>query len=304
MKHDCATQGGFYHKALYAKYKVDGGIHWCTICNRIGWAQGTQFLHYNLGLAQGPIPGKAQNSYLFDKDCSTRSGGGGLPEKYHRFNRMRSIALDYNDPTLVGNLSHREVLESLVEAMWDAPFVKDPLSKLHWERKQWRRPNTNFPLPKSLSTNMNVNNNNNTNPNTNVAVPAGVQDPIVHPVETEEFANATFVDDKDIIQFQHPDSSGVLRLHNKPGQQISRIAFSSWLSDLLGKPPTDEQFGHCWMFSEVDYGSNRCTAKLYPKEVRLALGLTEEPTEGEHAQYRQLYKNYRMLFNRKERGTL
>jgi hypothetical protein len=36
----------------------------------------------------------------------------------------------------------------------------------------------------------------------------------------------------------------------------------------------------------------------------LALGLTEEPTEGENAQYRQLYKNYHMLFNRKEKGTL
>lgn len=86
--------------------------------------------------------------------------------------------------------------------------------------------------------------------------------------------------------------------------KISQLAFVSWLSDLLGEPATNERFSHCWQFSEADYGANRCTAKLYPKEVRLALGLTEEPTEGENTQYRQLYKNYRMLFNRKQKGSL
>jgi hypothetical protein len=292
MKHNCTTQDGFYHKALYEKYKgADENIHWCTICNRIG----KDHQHYNLGLAQGPIPMIIAYSYPFDIDCSTRSGGGGLPEKYQRFNRLRNVALRFNHPAFIDKKSQREVLEKLVEAMWDAPFVQDPLTEIQWSEKQWNRPNTNFPLPKPshVKTNRNT--------NTNIPVPEGVQDPLIHPVETDEFVNATFVDDKDILQFRHTDNAGVLRLHDKPGQQISRVAFASWLSDLLGNP-TEERFGHCWQYSETDYGSYRCTAKLYPKEVRLALGLTEEPTEGENAQYRQLYKNYRMLFNRKERG--
>lgn len=295
MKHDCASQGGFYHKELYDKYKVDGGIHWCTICNRIGWASGSDFRHYNLGLAEGPIPGKAYNSYLYDKDCSVRSGGGGLPEKYHRFNRLRNVALRFNHPAFIGKKYQREILEKLTEDMWDAPFVHDPLSEIQWSEKQWNRPNTNFPLPPTATT---------ANANTNIPVPNTVQDPIIHSTETNNFTNATLVDEKNILQFRHPDSTGIIRNHDKPGQQISRMAFASWLSDLLGEPATNERFGHCWQYSEIEYGQDRCTAKLYPKEVRLALGLTEEPTEGENAEYRQLYKNYRMLFNRKERRTL
>lgn len=297
MKHDCATQGGFYHEELYEKYKVDGGIHWCTICNRIGWASGSDFRHYNLGLAEGPKPDKAANSYMFDKDCSVRSGGGGLHEKYHRFNRLRNVALRFNHPAFLGKKSQREILKKLTEAMWDAPFVQDPLYEIQWSEKQWNRPNTNFPLPP-------IPPNNTTNNNTNIPVPEGVQDPIIHPTETANFANATLVSEKDIIQFRHPDSNGSMHNHDKEGQQISRMAFASWLSDLLGEPATNERFGHCWQFSEAEYGINRCTAKLYPKEVRLALGLAEEPTEGENAEYRQLYKNYRMLFNRKQKGTL
>ncbi len=292
MSHDCATQGGFYHKELYKKYKADGLIHWCTICNRIGWAIGSNFLHYNLGLAANPIPGKAKASYLFDKDCSTRSGGGGLPEKYKRFNELRNVALDFNDPVFIGVKSRKEVLEQLVEAMWDAPFVKAPLSNVHWQKKQWKRPNTNFPNPPKS----------NTNTNANITVPEGVQDPIVHPTETENFTNAMMTYDTNIIQFRHPQIDGSLNEHNKPGQQISQGMFESWLRTQLGDY-TKESFGHCWQYDE-EYGTNRCTAKLYPKEVRIALGLAEQPTEGENTEFRKLYEGYRKLFTRKELGTL
>ena len=306
MKHDCATEGGFYHKELYAKYKTDGYIHWCTICNRIGWARGSNFLHYKLGLAEDSVPKKADASYLFDADCSTRSGGGGLLEKYKRFNRLRNVALQYNNPSSIGKKSQTEVLNKLTEAMWNAPLLYSTLSENQWAKqlaeKRWNAPNTNFAPP---ATNAAAAAPTPAAPvNTNVPVPNAVQDPIVHPTTTEKFANFFATNDTNIIQFRHPDSTGVMRLHDKPGQQISQGMFAQWLNELLGNPATDERFGHCWQFKENEYGANRCTAKLYPKEVRIALGLAEKPTEGENAEYRQLYKNYRMLFNRKERGQL
>lgn len=288
MKHDCASQPGFYHKALYDRYKTDGGIHWCTICNRIGWGQGTQFLHYNLDLARNPVPTKAANSYLFDKDCSARSGGGGLVEKFHRFQRLRQVAYQLNNPRYVGVKRQKDVLETLVEVMWNAPLVENPDIEELWEERRWNIPNTAFPLPANAS----VSNSN----NANIPVPSGTLDPIVHPTETDEITDVTMVSETDIIQFRHGEN-----MHDGEGQQISRKAFASWLSDILGEY-SSERFGHCWQFSEADYGENACKVKLYPREVFVALGLDKE--EGENAEYRKLYEGYRKLFKRKEKGTL
>jgi ankyrin repeat protein len=302
MQHNCKEQPGFYHKALYEKYKSQDKIHWCTICNRIGFGLGSYFEHYVLGIAKGPIPEKAGPPQLFDKDCSIRSGGGGLPEKYHRFNTLRNVAFQYNHPSFIGQKSHREVMEKLVEAMWNAPLVENPLAELKLAEGSWNRPNTNFLAPKTA----------NASNNSNVPTPNSVQDPIIHPAETEKWQNATFISDTDIIQFQHPGFA-----HDKEGQQISRKGFAGWLSALLGNPAS-EAFGHCWQYiPEKDRASasatelaNHCGSLLWPREVRVALGLAESPTEGENAEYRKLYEGYRKLyegyrkqFNRKQRGT-
>ncbi len=289
MKHDCATQPGFYHKALYDRYKSNGAIHWCTICNRIGWGHGTQFYHYKLDMARNPVPGKAEKTFLFDKDCSARSGGGGLPEKFHRFQRLRQVAFQFNKPRFIGKKKLTNVLETLVEAMWNAPLVENPDIEELWEGRRWNIPNTAFPAPVATS---------NTNINANIPLPADTQEPVIHPVETDAFMNATMMGDTDIIQFRHAGN-----LHDGDGQQISREGFVGWLKDVMGEYST-ERFGHCWQFSEAEYGANRCTAKLYPQEVRMALGLQETPQEGENAAYRKLYEGYRKMFIRKERGTL
>ncbi len=297
MHHNCKEQPGFYHKALYEKYKSQDKIHWCTICNRIGFGLGTYFEHYVLGIAKGPVPEKAGPSQLFDNDCSLRSGGGGIPEKYQRFNTLRNVALYYNHPSFIGQKSQREVMEKLVEAMWNAPLVENPLAELKLAEGSWNRENNNFLAPKPTKSN-NAN-------NSNVPIPNSVQDPIIHPVENEEWQNATFVSDANIIQFQHPGFA-----HDKPGQQISRDGFAGWLNALLGNPAA-EAFGHCWQYiPEIDRESasaaelaNHCGSLLWPREVRVALGLAESPTEGENAEYRKLYNGYRKQFNRKQRGT-
>lgn len=286
MQHNCKEQSGFYHKALYEKYKSQDKIHWCTICNRIGFGVGTHFEHYMLGIAKGPIPEKAGPSQLFDKDCRTRSGGGGLPEKYHRFNTLRNIALRFNHPSFIGQKLQREVMEKLVEAMWNAPLIEDPLSEMQFAEGKWNKPNTNFLLPKTTA---NAN-------NANIPTPNSVQDPIIHPVETEDWQNATLISEENIIQFQHPGFA-----HDKPGQQISRDGFAGWLETSLGNP-TSEEFGYCWLYKATPE-ENHCGALLWPKEVRLALGLKESPEEGENAEYRKLYNGYKLQFNRKQKGT-
>jgi ankyrin repeat protein len=294
MYHDCKGQPGFYHKRLYGMYKAEGKIHWCTICNRIGFAKGTQFQHYYLGLASEPVPGTAGVSYVFDNDCRERSGGGGLPEKYNRFNTLRNIAFTFNTDEHIGKTPMREVLETLTEAMWDAPIV-DPFGAHHYAQRMFTRPNTNYPLMETVT---------NTG-NTNVPTPNYVVDPIIHPVETEQWENATVISDKNIIQFIHPGFP-----HDRRGQQISREGLAGWLSVALGNPGS-ESFGYCWLYmpqadrahATAEELANLCEAKLWPSEVRIALGLSEEPTEGENAEYRKLYEGYRKQFNRRERGT-
>lgn len=295
MSHDCKGLPGFYHKALYKTYQSQGKIHWCTICNRIGYGMGTQFEHYKLGLAKDAKPKTAGHTYLFDADCRTRSGGGGLPEKYHRFNTLRNVALRFNYPSFIGQKPFREVMEKLVEAMWNAPLHEDPLAEIKFAERKWNKPNTNFPLPRVLA---NAN-------NTNIPTPNTVQDPVIHPVETEDWQNATLISEENIIQFRHPGHP-----HDKPGQQISRKGFAGWLKESLGNY-TGEEFGHCWQYmttqqqtnASPDELANHCEALLWPREVRIALGITETPEAGENAEYRKLYEGYKKQFNRKQRGS-
>lgn len=301
MAHDCSALPGFYHKGLFERYKSQGKIHWCTICNRIGFGLGTHFEHYTLDLARNPIPAKAGPSMVFDVDCANRSGGGGLPEKFHRFQRLRQVAFQLNKPRFLGKKSRKEILEKLVEAMWDAPLVENPEIEELWEEQRWNIPNTAFPAPVST----------NASNNTNIPTPAGVQDPIVHPVATNNYTNAITSDTENIVQFRHTDASDTLRLHDQPGQQISQENFADWLKYRMGNY-SDSRFGYCWQYiPEAERAratptdrANLCTAKLWPHEIRVALGLSENPEAGENKEYRQLYEGYKKLFQRKERGTL
>ena len=118
MKHNCKGLSGFYHRRLYDLYNTNNEIHWCTICGRIGYGIGSHFEHYKLGLAKGEKPGTHGPTIVFDADCATRSGGGGIQEKLMRFQRVRDIALKLNKPRYVDKLPERKAKEMLVEAMW------------------------------------------------------------------------------------------------------------------------------------------------------------------------------------------
>ncbi len=286
MTHNCKALPGFYHKRLYDLYKSDNKIHWCTICGRIGYGIGSHFEHYKLGLAKDGKPGTHGPTQVFDKSCTTRSGGGGIKEKLMRFQRVREIALKLNKPRYINKISEKEAKEILVEAMWDAPLIANPDIDEMLETSSW-----NISVNAFLE---NAKKESDASQAPNVPTPPTHLDPIVHPEETEEFQNSTIVSDKNIIQFRHEGN-----MHDKEGQQISRDGFAHWLQS-VGVNPADEGHLKCWAFHEE--GDNKCSVKLYPREVRIALGLAEVPEEGENTEYRKWYELYRKKFNEAEAG--
>ncbi len=305
MKHDCKALSGFYHKRLYDLYKTAGKIHWCTICGRIGYSQyGGDFYHYKLGQAKDGKPETHGPTQVYDESCATRSGGGGIEEKIKRFYSIREMALSLNTPEYINILTDIEAKEKLVEAMWDAPLhIKNPRffgligekSKIakNVKAQSWITiPNTAFATTYETATT--TTNSQEALQAPNAPIPPTHLDPIVHPEETEEFQNATILSDKDIIQFRHEGN-----MHDKEGQQISQESFFSMLQTNLINP-TDEGYLKCWSYSQE--GDNKCNVKLYPREVRIALGLAEAAEEGENADYRKLYELYRKKFNEAEAG--
>jgi hypothetical protein len=286
MYHNCTALPGFYHKRLYDLYKSDNKIHWCTICGRIGYGIGSHFEHYKVGLAKDGKPGTHGPTQVFDKSCATRSGGGGIKEKLMRFQRVREIALKLNKPRYINKISEKEAKEILVEAMWDAPLIANPDIDEMLETGSW-----NISVNAFLE---NAKKESDTSQAPNVPTPPTHLDPIVHPEETEEFQNSTILSDVNIIQFRHEEN-----MHDKEGQQISRDSFAHWLNS-VGVNPTDEGHLKCWAYSQEGY--NKCTVKLYPREVRLALGLAEMPEKDENAEYRKWYELYRKMFNKAEAG--
>ncbi len=278
MKHNCKDLPGFYHKQLYSMYNENGKIHWCTICGRIGYSKyGVDFYHYKLGLAKDGRPGTHGPTYVFDESCATRSDGGGLDEKFKRFQKIREKAFNLNTPEYINKITEKQAKEMLVEAMWNAPIESTSNINAIKATKSWNIPNTAFPV-NVVKENA-----------PNVPTPPTHLEPIVHPEETEEFQNATMISDNDIIQFRHEGN-----MHDKEGQQISRDGFVTWIQS-IGINPTNEGYLKCWAYDLT--GVNHCGIKLYPKEVRIALGLAEMPEEGENAEYRKLYEIYRKKFN-------
>jgi hypothetical protein len=291
MKHNCKGLPGFYHKRLYDLYNTNNEIHWCTICGRIGFWRPPglyvpgYFAHYKLGLAElAKPPGKHEATHVMDDDCATRSGGGGLREKLMRFQRVREMAFNLNKPDYIGKIDEKKAKEMLTEAMWNAPLVENPDINEMMRTKSWNIPNTAFPH--------NVAKEESNAPN--IPMPPTHLDPIVHPETTAAFQNAILISDKNIIQFRHEGN-----MHDQKGQQISREAFFSFLQS-IGVNEAEEGFLKCWQFvpeAKRHEGDHHCGVKLYPQEVRIALGLAEVSAEGENAEYRKMYELYRKKFN-------
>ncbi len=279
MSHNCSTAKGYYHDELYMKYKNSSGIvNWCTICGRISKGHN----HFNLVPAQGPVPAVIIGKDPFAKSCEIE-GGGGVTEKLLRFRRLREYAKELQ--VRVGNIGWWEAMDKLCEEMWDAPLVKSKeVLATMLETKKFNIPSTNFPLILPPMENA---------PN----VPNTAESPIIHPSETEAFKNALYIDDVNIIQFQHKMANGAWNRHKNQGQQISREGFISWLKSML-ENPTAEEFGKCWQYKtrsqqaalNASQKALVCDAVLHPEEVKAALDLTD-------AEQVRLAEGYRKAFN-------
>ena len=102
------------------------------------------------------------------------------------------------------------------------------------------------------------------------------------------------ISDTNIIQFRHEGN-----MHDQEDQHISRDGFVGFLQS-IGINSAEEGFLKCWQYvpaADRAPGDHHCGAKLYPIEVRIALGLAEEAEENENAEYRKLYELYRKKFS-------
>jgi hypothetical protein len=235
-----------------------------------------------LGPSQGDVPPIIIGKDPFAPSCEGE-GGGGVTEKLLRFRRLREHAKDLQDE--VGKMDWWEAMDELCEEMWNAPMVKPKrVLATMLETKKFNIPNTNFPLTISLVENA---------PN----IPYNGLMPIVHPIETEAFQNAMYIDDSNIIQFRHRKADGSMNNHDGPGQQISREAFVGWLKDVLADP-TSFRFGRCWQFKTAAQltaltaaqKAHVCDAILHPEEVKAALDMADE-------EQRKLAEGYHKAFN-------
>ncbi len=302
MSHDCAALSGFYHNELYNKYtwSLDdndendddnnqrGGaakkITWCTDCGRICYGH----QHYELNAVTATTkPKLLPHGDPFEKDCRLTNGGGGYPEKVARYRRMREYALELQED--IGAITRKAALKDLVEQMWNAPLYKTRAVQRIVRNKAWNIPSTAFPLPPNTTT---------TNTEANAPnLPFDGELPILHPAETANFSNALFIDDANILQFQHKMANGAWNRHTGHGQQISREAFRGFLRDVLGNPAA---LGYCWQYAtdeQMRAMSNAqkatvCTARLHPAEVQAALDMSDEGDK-------KLYDAYRKQYNRK-----
>lgn len=143
MRHDCRASG-FYHEALYEKYKdAEGKITWCTMCSRIGDTYPVAggmlgHRHFTNVLVDAAKPGYApiqagQTENPFDRDCVTQ-GGGGLLEKFARMRRLREYAYELQEQ--VGSISDYEARTQLVEEVWNSFVARQPAARKVLNRAQ------------------------------------------------------------------------------------------------------------------------------------------------------------------------
>ncbi len=281
MSHNCAKLKGYYNQGIYDMYSnYEGTINWCTVCGRI--CKGHN--HFQLSPAHETAPPvillPTQNPFALS--CEGE-GGGGITEKLLRFRRLREHARTLQDQ--IGKIGWWDAMDELCEAMWNAPLTKmDAAVDKMMSEKKFNIPNTNFPLTLPPVENA-----------PNIAFSGEL--PIVHPVETEAFKNALYIDDINIIQFRHTMANGIWNRHEGPDQQISREAFIVWLKTQL-ENPTAEIFGKCWAYKTQSQQSVlsesekalMCDATLHPEEVKAALDLTD-PEQA------KLAEGYRKAFN-------
>ena len=278
MSHNCATTGHYYHEKLYDAYMYDYGkkqVEWCTVCGRITELH----KHFKLTDAKNPNKTKAplkpeiqaqldrgDNVAFFDNANCIGFGGGGIEEKAERFRRLREYALTLQED--VGKKNYDDVMEKLIEVVWDSALVKSEKVKNILKNKSWNINVTAFPENKK--------NTRNNNSNSNAAnVPFGGRVPtvieggdcIIYADDEEgEASNPTY-------QFHHSTVGG----KDHDGIYICQKDLAKAVQ-LKCKEFGLEDFGQCWF--------SPCKAILHPEELK---GIIPEV----------LYTEYKKKFNKK-----
>lgn len=286
QRHNCSRLEGFYHKALYEKYKMpeSGWIVWCTICGRICH----DHQHYKLGPATGDKPGLNPRNDPFTLDCAVSEGGGGLMEKFARFRRLREYALELKDN--VGTKTKQKALEELVEEMWNAPMVrKGVLPKLMAE-KRWNIPADAFPLPPAAEAEPEVDMA--TLPDIMKPADAGGPPEIIHGADSLYDA----VDDGPVIQFHHRQTGGAAagQIFDHLNKYVSIGGLEGFIKVMNAQYKTDEGFGLCCLYP------GDCNGRLYPEEIQQYFVDAADPAHD--AELKALFSEYKMKFNWKFRA--
>jgi hypothetical protein len=284
MSHDCSSESTYYHKDLYKKFRVqkrnDWGrglnkyvICWCTHCGRIC----RDHQHYTLKFHNQPTELNPRHGAPYETDCRRTSGGGGTPEKIARFNALRVKALELN--TKIGEITTRQALDQLVEAMWDGPLTTPSNVLTQMETSKKFAVNTSA-FPNNAPTEERVYSN---IPYPNVGNPELL--PIVHATATNVVKNYYDVDEENIVQFRHKMADGAVNTHAGEGEQISKSMLFNYIQSTFDQKESDK-FGMCWQYPS-------CTARMYPDELLSILNQADNPED------RRIYEIYKRAFNEK-----
>jgi hypothetical protein len=268
---------------LYRKYSdVDGRICWCTICGRIC----QEHSHYPLVLARDPKPEALHRGLAspFSKDCRDLNGGGGLPEKYTRFD---SVRLEMHAiQQLAGTITEKQAKKQLVDAYFNGPLRyksqgdRDKVYNLAMRgisksklspNESWKVPSNNFRLEKNLPV---YDEDELIFPNIPYADADNAElQPVLHASGENLF---TFESDVPVIQFRHRQKNGTINNHEN--EYIGKGMLISGVQTLY-----DDKKTKCFV--------GNCSANLHPYEVDKAfelLGASEETREL-RAKYRKMY---------------
>ena len=277
MSHNCATTGHYYHEKLYDAYMYDYGkkqVEWCTVCGRITELH----KHFILTDAKNPNKTKAplkpeiqaqldrgDNFAFFDNANCIGFGGGGIEEKAERFRRLREYALTLQND--VDKKEYNDVMEKLIEVVWDSALVKSEKVKKILEDKKWNINVSAFPEDKR--TTRSNNNSNAANVLFGGRVPTVKEggDCIIYADDEEgEASNPTY-------QFHHETVGGL----DHDGIYICQKDLAKAVQ-IKCKEFGLEDFGKCWF--------SQCKGVLHPEELK---GIVPEV----------LYEEYRKKFNKK-----
>ena len=274
MTHDCKQQMGVIrHKRLYELYQnSEGNITWCTVCGRP--CRGHR--HYKLAPHETPsLPPLApvqtgMDVFGGEADC-IKDGGGGVPEKVKRLDRMRAWALELQSE--VGKITEDNARRQLVEEAWNAPLARAPTGRI-LEQGRFTVPATDFPAPPAPVADAAP-----AAPAEDIPKPADEVANVPEVVEAGGFDSFEAEDDVvPVIRFVHKKKDGTVYRH-EDNKLIGKTGLTNFLRAMNGRFGTEE-FGLC--FAHPD-----CDAKLWPQDVQ---PYVEDPA---------VFEDYRTKFNNK-----